>query len=40
MTCELEGRQFVVIAAGGQGGRGAKHGDYVIAFALPPSPRK
>ena len=33
-------RQFVVICAGGHGGLGTPHGDYVIAFALPafPSP--
>jgi quinoprotein glucose dehydrogenase len=28
-------RQFVLIAAGGHAGIRAKHGDYVIAFALP-----
>jgi quinoprotein glucose dehydrogenase len=37
MTYEIGGRQFVVIAAGGHGGLGTKQGDYVIAFALPPS---
>lgn len=40
MTCELEGRQFVVIAAAAKAASGTKYGDYVIAFALPPSPRK
>ena len=28
-------RQFLVISAGGHGGLGTPHGDYVIAFALP-----
>jgi quinoprotein glucose dehydrogenase len=37
MTYEIGGRQFVVIAAGGHGSLGTKQGDYVIAFALPPS---
>jgi quinoprotein glucose dehydrogenase len=31
-------RQFVVIAAGGNGGLKTPRGDYVIAFALPPQP--
>lgn len=35
MSYEVKGRQFVVIAAGGHGGLDTKHGDYVIAFALP-----
>lgn len=35
MTYEENGRQFVVIAAGGHGTFGTKRGDYVIAFALP-----
>lgn len=38
MSYEIGGRQFVVIAAGGHGGLGTQRGDYVIAFALPPSP--
>jgi quinoprotein glucose dehydrogenase len=37
MTYEIGGRQFVVIAAGGHGGLGTRQGDFVIAFALPPS---
>jgi quinoprotein glucose dehydrogenase len=35
MTYEIDGRQFVVIAAGGHGGLGTTRGDYVVAFALP-----
>ena len=35
MSYEANGRQFVVIAAGGHGGLGTKRGDYVVAFALP-----
>jgi quinoprotein glucose dehydrogenase len=35
MSYEANGRQFVVIAAGGHGKLGTKHGDYVVAFALP-----
>jgi quinoprotein glucose dehydrogenase len=35
MTYQLEGRQFVIIAAGGHGGLGTTRGDYVLAFALP-----
>jgi quinoprotein glucose dehydrogenase len=35
MSYEIDGRQFVVIAAGGHGGLKTKQGDYVIAFALP-----
>ena len=35
MTYEWEGRQYVVIAAGGHGSSGTRPGDYVIAFALP-----
>jgi quinoprotein glucose dehydrogenase len=37
MTYQSEGRQFIVIAAGGHGALGTDRGDYVIAFALPPS---
>jgi quinoprotein glucose dehydrogenase len=32
-------RQYVVISAGGHGGLGTPRGDYVMAFALPPSAR-
>ena len=35
MTYTLGGRQYIVIAAGGHGGAGTTHGDYVVAFALP-----
>ncbi len=35
MTYALDGRQFVVIAAGGHGALHTKHGDYLVAFALP-----
>lgn len=35
MSYETNGRQFVVIAAGGHGGLGTKRGDYLVAFALP-----
>ncbi|KDA01774.1 PQQ-binding-like beta-propeller repeat protein [Hyphomonas oceanitis] len=35
MTYEYEGRQYVVIAAGGHAFTGTKSGDYVIAYALP-----
>lgn len=35
MTYELDGEQYVVIAAGGHGGAGTTLGDYVVAFALP-----
>ena len=31
----INGKQYVVIAAGGGGKNGTKHGDSVIAFALP-----
>jgi quinoprotein glucose dehydrogenase len=34
MTYELDGRQYLVIAAGGRDGIGSA-GDYVVAFALP-----
>lgn len=34
MTYQVNGRQFVVIAAGGHGGLGTTRGDYVVAFAL------
>ncbi len=35
MTYEWEGRQYVVIAAGGHGSSGTRFGDHVVAFALP-----
>jgi quinoprotein glucose dehydrogenase len=35
MTYELDGRQYVVIAAGGHGKLHTKQGDYVMAFRLP-----
>ncbi len=35
MTYELDGRQYVVIAAGGHGKLHTKQGDYVLAFRLP-----
>ena len=31
----IDGRQYVVIAAGGHGRLGTKLGDFVVAFALP-----
>jgi quinoprotein glucose dehydrogenase len=35
MTYELDGRQYVVIAAGGHGKLHTRQGDYVMAFRLP-----
>ncbi|QKJ88864.1 Glucose dehydrogenase [Paramixta manurensis] len=35
MTYEVNGKQYVVIAAGGHGSFGTKLGDYIIAYALP-----
>lgn len=35
MTYEVDGRQYVVIAAGGHGKMGMPTGDHVVAFALP-----
>jgi quinoprotein glucose dehydrogenase len=35
MTYVADGRQFVVIAAGGHARMGTKFGDEVVAFALP-----
>ena len=35
MTYRVDGRQYVVIAAGGHGKLGTTPGDYVLAFALP-----
>jgi quinoprotein glucose dehydrogenase len=35
MTYTMNGKQYLVIAAGGHGKLGTKQGDYVLAFALP-----
>lgn len=35
MSYEVDGRQYVVIAAGGHGSLGTRPGDYFVAFALP-----
>jgi quinoprotein glucose dehydrogenase len=35
MTYSLNGKQYVVIAAGGHGKLGTKQGDFVVAFTLP-----
>ena len=35
MTYRVDGRQYLVIAAGGHGKLGTKLGDYVVAFTLP-----
>lgn len=35
MSYAIDGRQYVVIAAGGHSGLGTRSGDYVIAYALP-----
>jgi quinoprotein glucose dehydrogenase len=35
MTYAVDGRQYVVIAAGGHGNAGTDLGDYVVAFTLP-----
>ncbi|MFP1918100.1 glucose/quinate/shikimate family membrane-bound PQQ-dependent dehydrogenase [Lonsdalea quercina] len=35
MTYAVDGKQYVVIAAGGHGSFGTKLGDYIIAYALP-----
>ena len=37
MSYAIDGRQYVVTAAGGHGSFGTKIGDYVIAYALPDS---
>ncbi len=37
MTYTQNGRQYIVISAGGHGGMGSTRGDYVVAFALPAS---
>ena len=39
MTYMVNGRQFVVIAAGGNAQVGTPIGDYMIAFALPAGSR-
>ena len=35
MSYVFDGRQYVVIAAGGHGALGTTRGDDVVAFALP-----
>src|SRR5262249_34416686 len=35
MTYSVDGKQYLVIAAGGHGKLGTKLGDYVLAFTLP-----
>lgn len=35
MTYRVDGRQYLVIAAGGHGKLGTKQDDYVLAFTLP-----
>ncbi len=35
MTYEVDGRQYVVIAAGGHGVLGTKTGDWLLAYSLP-----
>ncbi|MGI4877088.1 MAG: membrane-bound PQQ-dependent dehydrogenase, glucose/quinate/shikimate family, partial [Janthinobacterium lividum] len=35
MSYSVNGRQYVLIAAGGHGGLGTKTGDYLVAYALP-----
>jgi quinoprotein glucose dehydrogenase len=34
MTYKVNGKQYVVIAAGGHGKLGTKQGDYVMAFSV------
>jgi quinoprotein glucose dehydrogenase len=34
MSYAIDGRQYVVTAAGGHGSFGTKQGDYIIAYAL------
>jgi quinoprotein glucose dehydrogenase len=36
MSYAIDGRQYVVTAAGGHGSFGTKRGDYVIAYTLKP----
>jgi quinoprotein glucose dehydrogenase len=38
MTYEANGKQYIVIAAGGHGKFLTKLGDHIVAFALPPAP--
>ena len=35
MSYEVDGKQYVLIAAGGHGGLGTRSGDYIMAYALP-----
>jgi len=35
MTYAVDGKQYVVIAAGGHGKLGTTLGDYVVSYALP-----
>lgn len=37
MSYAVNGRQYIVIAAGGHGGLGTRTGDYLVAYALPRS---
>ena len=39
MTYEVNGKQYVLIAAGGHGSFGTKLGDYIVAYALPDTAR-
>jgi quinoprotein glucose dehydrogenase len=39
MSYAVNGRQYVVIAAGGHAGLGTRSGDYVMAYALPQGTR-
>ena len=34
MSYQIDGKQYVVIAAGGHGGLGTRSGDYIIAYSL------
>jgi quinoprotein glucose dehydrogenase len=38
MTYMWQGRQYVVVAAGGYGNMPTRMGDHVVAFALPATP--
>jgi quinoprotein glucose dehydrogenase len=40
MTYEVNGKQYVVISAGGHGSFGTKMGDYIVAYALPDEGKK
>jgi quinoprotein glucose dehydrogenase len=35
MTYSIDGKQYLVIAAGGHGKLGSKQGDAIVAFSLP-----